>query len=433
MHVRGLVLFTLLLPVFPDALLPGRLGSGRPPRGGRHAVSLHTAHGGGPHSRATHGRPRSVRHGGLVSWRPSRPRRATVALNGASDSEEDQSPPKATTPVLTSSLLKLVEQYDALLLDQFGVIHDGKVAYAGAVDAVRAVQRMGKKIVIISNSSRRRGDTVARLLSMGFGPVEGENGELLHPPASEGVDSAEALVPISVVTSGDLVFEGLSASDAPPYADLGPRCFVFGNGAEDEQYVRECGKVASPINQADFVLARGLFSMLGAGPDLLRQPAAPYTLEAEAQILSQALARGLPLLVANPDEVRPDGADSPMPGQLARRYRAMGAADIRLVGKPHALIYEACRRELRRAGLAPESARVAAVGDSLHHDVLGASQNGFDSIFICGGVHYQELQVPQAQAVPPSPERLNALLAKFAEETGGVLPTHTLAGFSLHP
>jgi len=94
MHVRGLVLFTLLLPVFPDALLPGRLGSGRPPRGGRHAVSLHTAHGGGPHSRATHGRPRSVRHGGLVSWRPSRPRRATVALNGASDSEEDQSPPK---------------------------------------------------------------------------------------------------------------------------------------------------------------------------------------------------------------------------------------------------------------------------------------------------------------------------------------------------
>ena len=30
-------------------------------------------------------------------------------------------------------------------------------------------------------------------------------------------------------------------------------------GEEDEEYVRECGKVASPINQADFVLARGLF------------------------------------------------------------------------------------------------------------------------------------------------------------------------------
>ena len=85
---------------------------------------------------------------------------------------------------------------------------------------------------------------------------------------------------------------------------------------------------------------------------------------------------GLPMLVANPDEVRPDGADSPMPGVLARRYEAMGAADVRRVGKPHPLIYEACRAKLAAAGA--ESARVAAVGDSLHHDVLGASANGFD-------------------------------------------------------
>ena len=52
------------------------------------------------------------------------------------------------------------------------------------------------------------------------------------------------------------------------------------------------------------------------------------------------------MLVANPDLVRPDGKDSPMPGQLAARYRALAAelglppADVREVGKPHALVYE---------------------------------------------------------------------------------------------
>lgn len=205
--------------------------------------------------------------------------------------------------------------------------------------------------------------------------------------------------------------------------------------------------------------------MLGAGPDLLRQPTAPYTAEAEAEVLAQALARrpgGLPLLVANPDEIRPDGNDSPMPGQLARRYRELGAADVRLVGKPHPLIYKvhvckpspappptpftlvlaltlhptkphplickACNRKLEASGL--PSHRVAAVGDSLHHDVLGAHRNGIDSVLICSGVHSTELGIPQAQAVPPAPERLAALVDDFVAEHGnGSRPTHIITAF----
>ena len=109
----------------------------------------------------------------------------------------------------------------------------------------------------------------------------------------------------------------------------------------------------------------------------------------------------------------------------------MGGTDIRLVGKPHPLIYNACNAQLEAAGVDTANARVAAVGDSLHHDVLGAHRNGVDSIFICGGVHYGELGVPQAQNVPPEGERLAALLDGFAEETGGIRPTHSLAGFAL--
>ena len=97
------------------------------------------------------------------------------------------------------SLLDVCESYDCLLLDQFGVIHDGTTAYDGAVSAVAELQRRGKKIVIISNSSRRRGDTVARLRQMGF-----------------------AISDDDVVTSGDLVFEGLLAEHAGLMATLPP-------------------------------------------------------------------------------------------------------------------------------------------------------------------------------------------------------------------
>mgnify|MGYP007078120745 CR=1 FL=1 len=34
---------------------------------------------------------------------------------------------------------------------------------------------------------------------------------------------------------------------------------------DDEEYVRSSGLVAAPMAQADFILARGLFTMLGAG------------------------------------------------------------------------------------------------------------------------------------------------------------------------
>ena len=135
----------------------------------------------------------------------------------------------------------------------------------------------------------------------------------------------------------------------------------------------------------------------------------------------------------------------------------MGAEDVRMVGKPHPLIDDACRDQVcgsdRRAtslrdshasprGLARPrraqlvyaglpNARVACVGDSLHHDVLGAAANELDSIFICGGVHYKELGVPQAAAAPPEPAKLSALLDAFAAEHDGCTPTHVLAGFCL--
>ena len=165
------------------------------------------------------------------------------------------SPPWAAAAEL-GSLKGIASDFDVFLLDQFGVIHDGTAAYDGAVDAVRYLQSLGKKIVIISNSSRRKSDTTKRLASMGFGPFGEE--------APDG-----GTTPISVVTSGDLVWQGLlgegdGVAGNPLFAGLGDSCFCFGNGAEDDEYLRSSGKRACDVGDADFLLARGLFSLHGA-------------------------------------------------------------------------------------------------------------------------------------------------------------------------
>lgn len=43
----------------------------------------------------------------------------------------------------------------AVLLDQFGVLHDGQKAYPGAVQAVEYLHGLGLRVLIVSNSSRR--------------------------------------------------------------------------------------------------------------------------------------------------------------------------------------------------------------------------------------------------------------------------------------
>lgn len=62
----------------------------------------------------------------------------------------------------------LAERYEVFLLDQFGVLHDGRRPYPGAVHALSALTRAGKTIILVSNSGKRAAPNEARLLKLGF-------------------------------------------------------------------------------------------------------------------------------------------------------------------------------------------------------------------------------------------------------------------------
>lgn len=62
----------------------------------------------------------------------------------------------------------LGKRYRGVLLDQFGVLHDGNKPYPEAIAAVEQMHREGMRIVIVSNSSRRSDGALDKIAKMGF-------------------------------------------------------------------------------------------------------------------------------------------------------------------------------------------------------------------------------------------------------------------------
>lgn len=298
------------------------------------------------------------------------------------------------------SLQSLTSLYDGLLLDQWGVIHDGTRPAAGAVEALRRTLASGTKVAIVSNSTARAAATLQRLEEMGF---------------DEGMG-------LAVITSGEVNYQGFLSSD-PYWAELGTRCLVFGNRTPSRwlQGLEAAVRPVDTVAEAQFVFALGLDSVLRADGAALPMAPASFT-----PLLREAAAARLPMLCANPDVhvVTAEGALRPVVGALAREYESYGGA-VRYVGKPHPHVFEAGLAALAAAGV-DDKRRIAMVGDSLHHDVRGAIDCGVDSVWVPGGVHFEELGIAAGPQPTPGP---GAAELRAVFERHRTAPTHVLLGF----
>ena len=92
----------------------------------------------------------------------------------------------AREPCVVEDVEGLCGAYDTILLDQFGVVHDGKVPYDGAPELVRRLQRAGKRVVVLSNSSKRRRDTMQmKRVAFSFQHDSQSDLKLQREPSSE--------------------------------------------------------------------------------------------------------------------------------------------------------------------------------------------------------------------------------------------------------
>lgn len=346
------------------------------------------------------------------------------------------------------------------LLDQFGVLHDGVRAYPCAIEACRELRASGARLFIISNSSRRAANTLRKLEPMGFDPAWFEgvvtSGEIAHDALARRscAASSESSPPSSPSSSP------LSTTIAPAFETLGgTRCVHFTWSSRGAIALDGAGPLVTvaDVRDADFILAHGTEAVNAPGAsDAERSEnggARDVSLDAMYEMLEAAAERNLPMVVANPDLVTVGGDAGllPMPGTLARRYREIRPdADVILTGKPARCMYDAAFATLAAAkGSRSEDASegkssfgveglpgsAVAVGDSLEHDVKGAAGAGVDSVFVCGGIHADELGMDPrgltAEAVGDGSrvESPGADAVARVAERHGATPTHFVPVF----
>ncbi|KAJ7543518.1 hypothetical protein O6H91_09G041500 [Diphasiastrum complanatum] len=287
-----------------------------------------------------------------------------------------------------------LHEYKVWLLDQFGVLHDGKKPYPGAVEALEMLAKSGVELVLLSNSSRRSEVTTEKLASLGFDPS----------------------IFSGILTSGELTHRYLESRQDPWFSALGQRCIHITWSARGSISLEGLGlEIVEDLEQADFILAHGT-EALGKRDGYNVEPVSLEKLELLLQIASM---RHIPMIIANPDLVTVETRVlRTMPGTLGMKYEQMGG-EVRWMGKPDPIIYRAVE-EITSV----DAALTVAVGDSLHHDIRGASSSGIDSVFVAGGIHAQELLIDEIGA-PPNKQALLSLI-----HNEGICPSYVIPTFS---
>ena len=244
---------------------------------------------------------------------------------------------------LLGSLAEVAGDYDAIVLDQWGVLHDGSTPYFGAVDALRGLRAGGARLAVLSNSGKRGAVNADRIAAMGYPAslfdLVMTSGEALWTDLAEGRLTARRLLPVEAAP-GDAArwlggMPGVTMVDDPEAAEA--------------------------------VLLMGLAD--DADPAPVRA------------ILARTRMLGLPHLCSNPDRASPraGGRTVVSPGELAHELEAAGG-EVCWYGKPHLPVFEAVSRALG-------GARLLMVGDSPEHDVAGAKAAGWDAVLVAAGLH----------------------------------------------
>ncbi len=275
-------------------------------------------------------------------------------------------------PKILINFSEVAGNYHGCIIDLWGVVHDGRQPFALSQQVMANLRAMGKKVCLLSNAPSRVGFIKQHLAAMGITEYD------------------------FVMTSGELVWQGLKERIYPEFAGLGQKCFIMsapGDYAAAMLHGLDL-RLCQHVDEADFVWC-------------VQAPLADY-----GALLKKMLERNLPLICANPDlEVLFNGELVPCPGALAQQYQQLGGRVI-YRGKPFAHGYQAC---IDFCG----SAKLAAIGDGMLTDILGAARMGLDSYFVATGIHGATLQVDTAGM--PSPLQLRKLFKKC-----GVSPTATM-------
>ncbi len=245
-------------------------------------------------------------------------------------------------------LSEIADQYDALICDAWGVIHNGKALLPGAAAAMQRFRETRGPIVILTNAPKPSGVIPAQLDRLGL-------------PR----DAWDA-----IVTSGDSTRAEIERFLPAPAWRVGP--------SFDDPLFEGLPVNFVAFEDAAFIICTGLNDGFTEEPDQYRG------------VLRAAAGRDLPMICANPDlQVNWGGRLMWCAGALAQIYESFGG-EVVYGGKPFPAIYRLARAAVDKAvGPGASPPRLLAVGDGLHTDIAGANKAGIDAVLVvgAGGLH----------------------------------------------
>jgi glycerol-1-phosphatase len=265
------------------------------------------------------------------------------------------------------SIETLIERYDVLLFDAYGVLVHATGALPGAVELLNHLTRIGKPFYILTNDASKLPTTAARRYQ-GYG--------LPIPPEV-------------MVTSG-----GLLTGHFKRYGLRGARCVVL--GPEDSlKYVEKAGGRVVPVGK-DFDV---LIIADEAGFPFLE------TLDRLLTSLFHAIDRRqkVHLILPNPDIIYPKahGEFGFSAGSIAGifesalhlRYPQQNHFQFTRLGKPEKGLFE---EALSRSG----TRHMVMIGDQLETDIQGARAYGLDAVLMETGITTGDLKGTPEHLLP---------------------------------
>ncbi len=269
-----------------------------------------------------------------------------------------------TPPVHINGVGDVLDQFDLVLLDSYGVLCRGPKPIKGAVEAIKLMRNRQKKFCVVSNDTMtRRAIAAEKYQQRGFDFSAQE-----------------------VLTSLDMTDVFLESVKNP------------------ENY-----GVIAPLEHPSNHLMQGMVRLNGCNglipeqvDNLLFLTGAGWTTEMQSNLVSSGNRKQFQLLVGNPDIGAPNGDKIvATPGYYLANFaeQTQQSNKPELFGKPALNIFQ---RAMTEHGVTdPE--RVLMVGDTLYTDILGGNAIGCKTLLLTCGVYLGldiEEQISQAKISP---------------------------------
>ena len=236
-------------------------------------------------------------------------------------------------------LRDIINNYDLIIIDLWGVVHNGVTPYPSAMKVIEELYKSNKKYFFLSNAPRPVID-VKEFLRRKMNIKE----NLLKNILTSG---EAAIISIKNFTYGKFFFH------------LGPD--------KDKTIYKGLENYKSELKNCDYILCTGLYDH------------SIRNLEYYKKLLKDSLNKKM--ICTNPDLVVDRGEiQEYCAGTIAKIFEEMGG-EVIYFGKPHKEVYNMC------FGF---NEKVLAIGDNLRTDIKGANNLKIDCIFITEGVHRKE-------------------------------------------